>query len=57
LSDQIRIDKAGFGATSTSQFSYNNGNGALSFNNQQFAILGNFSTLTGFDVNRDIVLV
>jgi len=57
LSDQIRVDKAGFGATSTSQFSYNSTNGALSFNNQQFAILENFITLTGFNVNRDLVLV
>jgi Ca2+-binding RTX toxin-like protein len=57
LSDQIRVDKVGFGATSTSQFSYNSTNGALSFNNQQFAILENFITLTGFNVNRDLVLV
>jgi hypothetical protein len=56
-SDKIQIDKSGFGATSNSQFSYNNSNGALSFNNQQFATLNNFSTITGFDVNRDIVLV
>jgi Ca2+-binding RTX toxin-like protein len=57
LSDQIRVDKVGFGATSTSQFSYNSTNGALSFNNQQFAILANFSTLTGFNVNSHLVLV
>ena len=56
-SDKIKIDKSGFGATSNSQFSYNNSNGALSFNNQQFATLNNFSTITGFDVNHDIVLV
>ena len=55
--DKIQIDKANFGASSNSQFSYNNSNGALSFNNQQFVTLENFSTLTGFDVNRDIVLV
>ena len=39
--DKIRIDKSGFGATSTSQFSFNPNNGALSFNSQQFAILDN----------------
>lgn len=55
LIDDIQINKAGFGATSLSQVSYNSSNGALSFNNQQFAVLDNLPT--GFNVANDLVLV
>ena len=55
--DKIQINKAEFGATDTSQFSFNQSNGALSFNSQQFATLENFADLQGFDVSRDIELV
>ncbi|WP_144415951.1 calcium-binding protein [Calothrix sp. 336/3] len=37
--DKIEISKVGFGATSTSEFSYNNSNGALSFKGKVFAYL------------------
>jgi Ca2+-binding RTX toxin-like protein len=37
--DQIQISKAGFGATSVDEFTYNENTGALSFNNQTFAFL------------------
>ena len=58
---EISIDKiqigSEFGATSDSQFSFDDTNGALSFEGQQFATLSNYATLDGFDVSRDIVLV
>ena len=55
--DKIRIIADGFGATDISQFSFDQSNGALSFNSQQFATLENFASLQGFDVNLDIQLV
>ncbi|MDJ0590982.1 MAG: hypothetical protein QNJ72_13450 [Pleurocapsa sp. MO_226.B13] len=57
LIDRIQINQVEFGATDTSQFSFDNTNGALSFNDQQFATLENFDSLQDFDVNRDITLV
>lgn len=57
LIDQIQINQVEFGATDTNQFSFDNTNGALSFNSQQFATLENFDSLQDFDVNRDILLV
>ncbi len=57
LIDKIQINKVEFGATDNNEFSLNQTNGALSFNDQQFATLENFDSLQGFDVNRDIVLV
>jgi Ca2+-binding RTX toxin-like protein len=53
--DNIQIEKASFGATANSQFNYNSSNGALLFNGSQFATLT--TRPTGFDINRDIVLV
>ena len=55
LIDKIQIDQTQFGATSTSQFSYNDENGALSFDSQHFATLTNIPS--NFDVTRDIELV
>lgn len=52
--DQIQISKTGFGATSTSQFTYNQNTGALSFNNQQFASL---QPNLNFDPAIEITLV
>ncbi|MEM8832635.1 MAG: hypothetical protein AAGE96_25340 [Cyanobacteria bacterium P01_G01_bin.19] len=55
--DIIQINQVEFGATDTNQFSFDNTNGALSFNSQQFATLENFVDLQDFDVNRDIELL
>jgi Ca2+-binding RTX toxin-like protein len=52
--DKIQISLSGFGATSSSQFSFNATTRALSFNNQQFATLQGSTT---FNVATDIVLV
>ncbi|MGF2035390.1 MAG: matrixin family metalloprotease [Nostoc sp. CmiVER01] len=49
--DKIFI-RSTFGATSTSQFSYNNTTGALSFNSTQFATL---NTNSGFITAQDII--
>ncbi|MGQ4650490.1 calcium-binding protein [Lyngbya aestuarii] len=57
LVDKIQIGKVEFGASSTSEFSFDKNNGGLSFNSQQFATLENFANLENFDVSRDIVLV
>ncbi len=57
LVDIIQVNKVEFGATDTNQFSFDNSNGALSFDSQQFATLENFANLQDFDVNRDIHLV
>ncbi|MBW4456286.1 MAG: matrixin family metalloprotease [Nostoc indistinguendum CM1-VF10] len=43
-----------FGATSTSQFSYNNTTGALSFNSTQFATL---NTNSGLIIAQDVIFV
>ena len=56
LIDNIQIG-SDFGATSNDEFSYDDTNGALSFNGQQFATLSNYDSLSGFNINRDIVLV
>ncbi len=49
--DKIEIYKAGFGATSTNQFSYNQSTGALSFGQSQFATLqANLSFSTAADI-------
>lgn len=53
--DTIQIDKYGFGATSTSQFSYDYSNGALFFQGTQFVTVENKPS--EFSVNLDIVLV
>jgi Ca2+-binding RTX toxin-like protein len=52
--DKIEIHDS-FGATSLNQFSYNSNNGALSFNNVQFATLKNKPA--GFSVQQDIILL
>ncbi|MGK7898689.1 MAG: FG-GAP-like repeat-containing protein, partial [Xenococcus sp. (in: cyanobacteria)] len=57
LVDRIQINQVEFGATDTNQFSFDQTNGALSFDSQQFATLENFTDLQDFDVNRDIQLV
>ena len=57
LIDTIQIDQSQFGASSNSQFFFDDTNGALSFEDQQFATLSNYATLDGFDVSRDIELV
>jgi Ca2+-binding RTX toxin-like protein len=59
-SDKIQINRAGFGATSTSQFSftpYNSNSGLLMFGSQSIAFLSNLSAPNGFSVSRDVVLV
>jgi Ca2+-binding RTX toxin-like protein len=55
--DKIVISQAGFGATSTSQFSYNSSTGGLFYapTSTQFATLQNLPA--GFDVNSDVFLV
>ncbi|QUY43467.1 hypothetical protein HRE53_17195 [Acaryochloris sp. 'Moss Beach'] len=53
--DEIRINAAEFGATSNDLFSFDNTNGALSFNSQQFATLDTENpgaNLDGFNVNN-----
>lgn len=52
--DKIQVSRSGFGASSTSQFSYNAATGALSFNGSQFATLG---MGLSFIAAEDIVLV
>ncbi|WP_238178401.1 calcium-binding protein [Calothrix sp. 336/3] len=54
--DKIEINKVGFGATSTSEFSYNNTSGALSFKGNTFAYLQS-GLGAGFLPNLDIQLV
>ncbi|MGB5769370.1 MAG: hypothetical protein WBM32_05800, partial [Crocosphaera sp.] len=54
LIDTIQIEES-FGASDHSQFSYNNNEGGLFFDSQQFATLENLPD--NFDVSRDIVLV
>ncbi|MFM7438759.1 MAG: hypothetical protein ACKO2V_09170, partial [Snowella sp.] len=54
--DKIQISKAGFGASSTNQFNYNNFTGALSFVGTQFATLQS-NLGGGFIPNLDISLV
>ena len=56
LIDKIQIGSE-FGATSHDQFSFDNTDGGLSFNGEQFATLSNYATLDGFDASRDIQLV
>lgn len=46
--DKIQINGSGFGATSTSQFTFNSATGGLSFNGQQFATLQNFTSSNPF---------
>ena len=41
--DIIQISRSGFGATSTTQFNFDIGTGALSFSGTQFAQLNNFN--------------
>lgn len=53
--DIIQISQAGFGAISTSDFSYDPLNGSLFFQESRFAILENKPT--GFQANLDIQLV
>ncbi|HYX18243.1 MAG TPA: calcium-binding protein [Nostoc sp.] len=53
--DKIQISQVGFGAISTSDFSYNPENGSLFFQESRFAILENKPT--GFQTNLDIQLV
>jgi Ca2+-binding RTX toxin-like protein len=53
--DKIEIVKSSFGATSLSQFSYNNTTGALLFGATQLATLENKPA--GFSVQNDVVLV
>ena len=53
--DVIQISKTGFGASSLSQFSYNNLTGNLSFNGATFATIEN--TPAGFAVALDVQLV
>ncbi|MBD2203208.1 calcium-binding protein [Calothrix sp. FACHB-1219] len=53
--DKIQVLGASFGATSTSQFSYDQTTGGLFFNAQQFATLEN--KLSGFDVSLNIHIV
>ncbi len=60
--DKIRIIADSFGATNTSEFSFDQTNGALSFGSQQFATLETNSSienqnLQNFNVNQDIELV
>lgn len=53
--DETRINAAEFGATSNDLFSFDNTNGALSFNSQQFATLDTENpgaNLDGFNVNN-----
>lgn len=53
--DKIRINAAELGATSNDLFSFDNTNGALSFNSQQFATLETENpgaNLDGFNVNN-----
>ena len=52
--DKIQIG-SGFGATDTSQFNYDPGTGALSFNGNEFAILQNVGS--EFNTTRDIDIV
>ena len=54
LIDTIQIGES-FGASDHSQFSYNDTNGGLFFESQQFATLDNLPD--NFDISRDIVLV
>ncbi|MDJ0713427.1 MAG: M10 family metallopeptidase C-terminal domain-containing protein [Prochloraceae cyanobacterium] len=54
--DKIQINRSGFGATSTNQFSFNEANGALLFRGQQIATLQN-TNADIFDPFLDIVLV
>jgi Ca2+-binding RTX toxin-like protein len=54
LNDKVRIDKTGFNATMISQFTYNNTNGALAFNGQQFATIANMPV--GFSTEANLVL-
>ncbi|MEO0987852.1 MAG: calcium-binding protein [Cyanobacteria bacterium J06639_14] len=54
--DIIQIDRAGFGARSTSQFQFDAATGALSFNNQQFATLEN-AAASGFSIDKGITFV
>jgi Ca2+-binding RTX toxin-like protein len=54
--DKIQISKVGFGATSTSQFAYDNNSGALTFNGSQFATL-QANLGSGFIPSSDINLV
>jgi Ca2+-binding RTX toxin-like protein len=54
VNDKIRIDKSGFNATSTSQFSYNSLTGSLAFGSQQFATLANLPV--GFSMAANLVL-
>jgi Ca2+-binding RTX toxin-like protein len=53
--DKIQVSKIGFGATSLSQFNYNNLNGNLSFLGTTFATIENKPS--GFVVSLDVVLV
>ena len=53
--DTIQLSKIGFGATSLSQFNYNNLNGNLSFLGTTFATIENKPS--GFVVSLDVVLV
>ncbi|MDJ0713429.1 MAG: calcium-binding protein [Prochloraceae cyanobacterium] len=52
--DKIQINRRGFGATSTNQFNFNAGNGALLFRGQQIATLQN---ARNFITSADIILV
>jgi serralysin len=54
--DKVQVSMAGFGASSTDQFSYDNNTGALSFNSTQFATLQS-NLGSGFAPGLDIILV
>lgn len=55
--DKIEISQVGFGATSVNQFKFNPNTGALSFNNQQFAILENINSSSDFIPSLDLNIV
>lgn len=52
--DTIQIDSFGFGASSTDEFYYDSGSGALYHYDEQFATL---QPNLGFDVSTDITLI
>lgn len=52
--DTIQIDSSGFGASSTNEFYYDSGSGALYHYSEQFATL---QPNSGFNVSLDITLI
>ncbi|KAB8333376.1 hypothetical protein SD80_016255 [Scytonema tolypothrichoides VB-61278] len=53
--DRIAVSKAGFGATSTNQFSYNSITGALFFQETQFVTLENKTADFSSSLNIELV--